>query len=160
MMHRLRPMLPGDRTALFNIIDNISEFSPADVLVAREVIDSHLQDPCGSGYSVLVAEIEKKVVGYICYGPTPLTQGTWDMYWMATSPEQQGQGIGSDLVVLAESQIMESGGRLIMIETSSRPEYEKTLRFHRNRGYELIGRIPDFYAPGEDKLILQKRLDR
>jgi ribosomal protein S18 acetylase RimI-like enzyme len=158
MTHKLRPMLPGDRTALFNIVDNISEFNPADVLVAREVIDSHLQDPCGSGYNVLVAEIEKRVVGYICYGPTPLTQGTWDIYWIATSPQNQGQGIGSDLMALAESRIMESGGRLVMVETSSRPDYAKTLHFHRNRGYDEICRVPDFYAPGDDKLILQKRL--
>jgi len=153
-------MLPGDKETLFGILDTIPEFSPADVPVAREVIDSYLKDTVASGYNILVAEIDTSVVGYICYGPTPLTQGTWDMYWMATSPEKQGQGIGSDLMAFAESLIIESEGRLIMIETSSRPEYEKTVRFHRNRGYEEICRIPDFYTPGDDKLILQKRLDR
>jgi ribosomal protein S18 acetylase RimI-like enzyme len=158
MTRRLRPMLPGDRTALFNIVDNIPEFSPADIRVAREVIDSHLRDSRGSGYNVLVAEIEKRVVGYICYGPTPLTQGTWDIYWIAISPQNQGQGIGSDLIALAESRIVESGGRLVMIETSSRPDYAKTLRFYRNRSYDEICRVPDFYVPGDDKLILQKRL--
>lgn len=160
MAHRIRPMLPGDKEILFGILDTIPEFSPADVLVAREVIDSHLQDPGGLGYYILVAEIAKKISGYICYGPTPLTQGTWDIYWIATSPGKQGQGIGSSLTAFAESRIMESRGRLILIETSSRPEYEKTVRFYRNCGYEEICRIPDFYAPGDDKLILQKRLDR
>jgi predicted N-acetyltransferase YhbS len=158
MTHNLRPMLPSDRAVIFDILDSILEFSPADILVARELIDSHLQDPCGSGYNVLVAEIDNVVVGYICYGPTPLTQGTWDIYWMATSPEKQGQGIGSALMALAERQIRGSGGRLIMIETSSRPDYAKTLRFHHHHGYEEICRIPDFYAPGDDKLILEKRL--
>ena len=160
MTHQIRPMLSGDRGALLDILDAIPEFSPADVLVAREVIDSYLQDPVGSGYSILVAEIDKDIVGYICYGPTPLTQGTWDMYWMATSPDNQGQGIGSDLMALAESRITESGGRLIMIETSSRPDYARILRFHQHHGYEEICRVPDFYAPGDDKIILQKKLDR
>jgi len=160
MAHRIRPMLPDDKAILFDILNAIPEFSPTDVQIAREVIDSYLQDPSGSGYYILVAEITKKISGYICYGSTPLTQGTWDIYWIATSPEKQGQGIGSDLIAFAESRIMESGGRLIMIETSSRPEYEKTVRFYRSRGYEEICRIPDFYTPGDDKLILQKRLDR
>jgi ribosomal protein S18 acetylase RimI-like enzyme len=160
MKHLIRPMQLSDRAALVNILNAIPEFSPADVLVAIEVIDSYLQNPAGSGYNVLVAEIEKDIVGYICYGPTPLTQGTWDYYWMATSPERQGQGIGGSLMALAENQIMESGGRMIMIETSSRPDYEKTLRFHRHHGYEIICRIPDFYAPGDDKLVLQKKLAR
>ncbi len=153
-------MLPDDKAALLNILETIPEFSPADVLVAREVIDSYLEDPAVSGYNILVAEIDKNAVGYICYGPTPLTQGTWDIYWMATSPEKQGHGIGGSLMTAAENQIMESGGRLIMIETSSRQDYEKALRFHLRHGYEIVCRISDFYAPGDDKLILQKKLDK
>jgi ribosomal protein S18 acetylase RimI-like enzyme len=160
MAYQIRPMLPDDKMALLNILETIPEFGPADVLVAREVIDSYLENPAGSGYNILVVEIDHNAAAYICYGPTPLTQGTWDIYWMATSPENQGQGIGSSLIVKAESQIIESGGRLIMIETSSRQDYEKALRFYQHHGYEGISRISDFYAPGDDKLILQKKLDK
>jgi len=155
----IRPMLPADRAVLLSILDSIPEFSHDDVAVAREVVDDYLHDPSGSGYHVLVAEVEGSVVGYICYGPTPLTQSTWDMYWMATLPARQGQGIGGSLMAVAESRIAESGGRLALIETSSRPEYEKTMRFHLHHGYELVARIPDFYAPGDDRLTLQKRLE-
>ena len=156
----IRPMLSGDKAALLNVLDAMPEFSPADVVVAREVIDAYLRDPAGSGYNVLLAEIDTSVVGYICYGPTPLTQGTWDIYWMATSPNRQKQGIGSDLMVSAESKIVESRGRLILIETSDRPDYQKALRFYQQHGYGIICRIFDFYAPGDDKIVLQKRLDR
>jgi len=126
--------------------------------VAEEVIDSYLRDPHGSGYHALVAELDSAIAGYICYGPAPLTEGTWDIYWMAVAPEKQGKGIGSALLAHAEDKIREAQGRLIVIETSSQPEYEKTRRFHLSHGYEVIGRIPDFYTPGDDKLILQKRL--
>ena len=126
--------------------------------MAEEVIDSYLRDPRGSGYHTLVAELDSTIAGYICYGPTPLTEGTWDIYWMAVAPEKQGKGIGGALLAHAEERIREAQGRLAIIETSSQPEYEKTRRFHLNHGYEVIGRIPDFYALGDDKLILQKRL--
>ena len=159
MTHRIRPMLPDDRAALFAILETIPEFSPSEVLVAKEVIDSYLKDPSGSGYTILVAELETGIAGYICYGPTPLTQGTWDIYWMATAPEKQGKGIGSSLITSAASRIKESGGRLAIIETSSRPEYEETKRFYLRHGYEVVARIPDFYAPEDDKLILRKRLE-
>jgi len=158
MTRMIRPMLPSDRKALFNILDAISEFSPSEVLVAKEVIDSYLHDPSGSGYNILVAVIGTSVVGYICCGPTPLTQATWDIYWMATSPEKQGQSIGSSLIALAESKIIESGGRLIIIETSSKPEYERTRCFYCGHDYEVVARIPDFYGPKDDKIILEKRL--
>ena len=126
--------------------------------VAEELIDSYLDDPSGSGYHILVAEVDSTVTGYICYGPTPLTEGTWDMYWLAVARQNQRQGIGSALMKSAEKEVMKAGGRLSIIETSSTPAYEKTRNFHLSHGYEIVARIPDFYAPGDDKLILQKRL--
>jgi len=127
-------------------------------VVAEEVIDSYLRDPEGSGYYILVAEVASSVVGYISYGPTPLTEGTWDIYWIAVSAEKQGKGIGGALMAHAEDKIRQAQGRLIIIETSSQREYEKTRRFHLSHGYEIIGHISDFYALGDGKLILQKRL--
>jgi ribosomal protein S18 acetylase RimI-like enzyme len=140
------------------ILQNTPEFKPSEVVVAEEVIDSYLRDSQGSGYGVFVAEADAAVAGYICYGPTPLTEGTWDIYWMAVSAEKRGQGIGSALMEAAEKEIGEAQGRLIIIETSSQPAYEKTRRFHLSHGYEVTARIPDFYTPGDDRLILQKQL--
>jgi ribosomal protein S18 acetylase RimI-like enzyme len=140
------------------ILWNTPEFKPSEVEVAEEVIDSYLNDPVNSGYSVLVAGDGLGIVGYICYGPTPLTDGTWDIYWQAVTREKQGQGIGSALMKAAEGEIRKAKGRLALIETSSMPAYEKTRRFHLGQGYEIIARIPDFYSMGDDKLILQKRL--
>ena len=140
------------------ILQNTPEFKPSEVVVAEEVIDSYLTAPGGSGYYVLVAEVASSVAGYICYGPTPLTDGTWDIYWAAVAREKRGQSIGGALWKAAEGEIRKAQGRLVIIETSSTQAYEKTLRFHIGQGYEVIARLPDFYTPGDDKLILQKRL--
>jgi len=128
------------------------------VAVAEELIDTYLDDPVNSGYHILVAEVNSTVEGYICYGPTPLTEGTWDIYWVAVARKRQDQGIGSALMKSADKEIVKAKGRLSIIETSSTPAYEKTRNFHLSHGYEIVARIPDFYAPSDDKLILQKRL--
>ena len=141
------------------ILRHTPEFKPSEVAVAEEVIDSYLKDPLGSGYHILVAENESTVAGYICYGPTPLTEGTWDLYWEAVAQEKRGQGIGSTLMEAAEREIRKAQGRLIVIETSSQPKYEKTRCFHLSHDYEIVARLLDFYTPGDDKLILQKRLN-
>jgi ribosomal protein S18 acetylase RimI-like enzyme len=154
----IRPMTYKDKPSIVKILCNTPEFKPSEVAVAEEVIDNHLGDPLGSGYHILVAEGDSTVVGYICYGPTPLTEGTWDIYWEAVAQEKQGQGIGSMLMESAEREIIRAKGRLAIIETSSTPAYEATRRFHIGHGYEIVARIPDFYAPEDDKLILQKRL--
>ncbi len=158
MQPHLRPMTRSDKPAVMRFLPAIPEFTPDEVIVAEEVIDSYLDDPSGSGYHILVAEVDSSVTGYICYGDTPLTEGTWDIYWIAVAPEEQGHGLGKALLALAEDEIKGERGRLILIETASKPGYEKTRRFYYSHGYELISRIPDFYAPGDDRLTLQKRL--
>jgi ribosomal protein S18 acetylase RimI-like enzyme len=147
-----------DKPHITKILRGTPEFKPFEVAVAEELIDSYLEDPSSSGYHILVAEVDSTVTGYICYGPTPLTEGTWDIYWIAVAREKQGHGIGSALMKSAEKEIVRAKGRLAIIETSSTPAYEKTRHFHLGQGYEVICRIPDFYVPGDDKLILQKRL--
>jgi ribosomal protein S18 acetylase RimI-like enzyme len=151
-------MASKDKPAVMQMLRDIPGFKPAEVDVAEEVLDSYLCDSTRSGYHVFVAEAGSSIAGYICYGPTPLTEGTWDIYWLAVTTNQQSQGIGKALLAFAENIIKETKGRLALIETSSKPEYEATRHFYQAQGYELAGRIVDFYAPGDDKLVFQKRL--
>jgi hypothetical protein len=57
----------------------------------------------------------------------------------------------------AEAAIKQSKGRLALVETSSKPGYEKTNLFYQNIGYRETARITDFYMIGDDKVIYEKR---
>jgi len=138
------------------LLKNTPEFEPDEVVVAEELLDSYLAF-ADSGYHVLVAELDS-IVGYVCYGPVPLTRGSWDIYWMAVARQEQNKGIGKRLIQSAEDDIVKKQGRLSFIETSSKPNYEKTRRFHISQGYQQICRVADFYSIGDDKIIYQKRL--
>ncbi len=151
-------MSAEDKPALVQILRHTPEFKPYEVEVAEEVIDGYLRDPKGTGYHALVADSGSEVAGYICYGQTPCTAGTWDIYWVAVDGDKRGQGIGGALTKAAEDAIGKLRGRLILIETSTSPIYENTRRFYLGQGYEIVARIPDFYSPGDDLLIMQKRL--
>ena len=158
MTINIRPMLRRDKPALMRILRNTPEFKPAEVAVAEELIDGYLEDPIAYGYYILIAEDKSVLLGYICYGPTPLTEGTWDIYWMAVARDNQGKGTGGALLEAAEVKIAEAQGRLVIIETSTIPSYEKTQRFYLGHNYEIVATIPDFYEPGDGKIILLKRV--
>ncbi len=111
-----------------------------------------------SGYFILVAEVDSSIAGYVCYGPTPITEGTWDIYWIAVDHNTQGQGVGRKLMEAAEEKIKQAKGRLILVETSSKPGYEKTNLFYQRIGYKEACRIIDFYAIGDDQIIYEKRM--
>lgn len=124
---------------------------------ALELIDAALQ-PNNVDYQILVASREDKVVGYCCYGPTPMTQGTFDLYWIASDPQVRGQGVGAALVSGMEGDIRRRQGRLIRVETSAMEAYGPTRGFYAAMQYKEESRFRDFYKPGEDLIILAKRL--
>jgi len=99
-----------------------------------------------------------RVLGYVCYGSTPLTNGTYDLYWIAVDPEIHGGGVGRSLVTAATDAIAAAGGRLLLIETSSRTDYSKTREFYERLGFVAEARVRDFYSPGDDRVIYSKRL--
>jgi GNAT superfamily N-acetyltransferase len=155
----VRPLTREDRRAVLGVIQSTGMFTAAEIAVARELIDITLDQPRQKDYSILVVEDPGgRVVGYLTYGPTPLTEGTYDLYWMAVRSGEQGRGYGRELVGWLENAVRKAGGRMILIETSSQPKYEKTRRFYAGLGYREVSRIPDFYRKGDDRVTYSKSL--
>ena len=147
---------PEDRQVVLSFLAETGFFRPDEIDIARELIDSGIAEGPKGHYQSFVACIDKDTVGWVCWGPTPCTLGTFDIYWLGTSPAWQGRGIGRALMAFAEQTIAEQGGRLFVVETSSRETYEPTRRFYERLGYHEAGRIPDFYGPGDDRVIFLK----
>ncbi len=148
--HRTGPRCPRFFTEL-------STFSPEEVSVALEVIDTSLQ-PGNADYQVLLAEREGETIGYICYGPTPMTEGTFDLYWIASDPKVRGQGVGAALVSAMEGDLRRKSARLVRIETSATEAYGPTRGFYEAMKYTEEARFRDFYKVGDDLIILKKKL--
>lgn len=159
MSIHIRPLAASDRPALSRMLRSTPQFLPFEVDVAEDLCDAYLNEGDTSGYHTYIAAVDGKLAGYICYGPTPLTQGTWDIYWIAVMPANQRQGIGRKLLAFAEDKIRLANGRMVLVETSSKPDYDGTNRFYISQGYELICRIADFYAPGDDRITYRKVFD-
>lgn len=156
----IRRLQPQDKPTVLRILQNTPEFLPFEVVVAEELIDAFIESPNESGYHIMVAEIGNDVAGYVCYGQTPLTESTWDVFWIAVGRNSQGHGIGRDLMRYTEDHIKKLGGHLVVVETSSKPNYNKTRKFYEDLKYLEIARIPEFYAPNDDEVIFIKRVDK
>jgi ribosomal protein S18 acetylase RimI-like enzyme len=152
----IRPLKPEDRPQLAELLARIETFSPVEVECALELID--LASSSSRDYQVLVAVRDDRLVGYVCYGPTPMTEGTFDLYWIASAPEVRGQGVGAALVSAMEGDIRRRKGRLIRVETSAMEAYGPTRGFYTAMQYREESRFRDFYKVGEDLIILAKRI--
>jgi ribosomal protein S18 acetylase RimI-like enzyme len=95
---------------------------------------------------------------YACYGRIPLTQASYDLYWIAVAPDEQRRGLGREVLQKAEAAALAEGAVTMYVDTSGRPQYTSTRHFYERTNYVVAAQFPDFYAPGDDKIIYSKRL--
>jgi GNAT superfamily N-acetyltransferase len=151
----LRSLTAADRGRLEEISRGVGVFREDEISVALEVFDGAV---AGSpDYTAIGAEYDGRLAGWICWGPTPCTLGTFDLYWMAVDPALHGAGVGSALLNAMERRLA-GLARLVVVETAGRPDYASTRAFYEARGYRAVSRIPDFYAPGDDQVVYVKSL--
>ncbi len=153
----IRPMEARDKGAVVGLVRATGFFTEAEVGVAEELMDVYLGRPEQQDYHVVVVEDDaKKVAGYMTWGPTPLAEDAYDLYWMAVAPAEQGRGRGKELVRWLEAEVQRRNGRVIIIETSSQPKYHGTRQFYIDLDYKEVARVPDFYRAGDDRVIYAK----
>jgi ribosomal protein S18 acetylase RimI-like enzyme len=150
--------LSSDRGAVRAIVAGSGFFTESEVDIAVELVEERLAKGAASGYEFHFVESGGAVVGYACYGEIPCTTGSYDLYWVAVDSTQQRRGIGKLLVELVEEQLRGRGGRKVYIETSSKPLYDPTRAFYVGCGYREVATFPDFYAPGDGKVVYEKTL--
>jgi ribosomal protein S18 acetylase RimI-like enzyme len=158
---RIRPIELPDRSRIEEMVVSSGKFNQEEIATALELVDEALEKGEESGYMIKVLEVGKghpTVRGYVCYGPTPLTQGVYDLYWIVIDPAVHGKGFGRHLIEYVEEDIMKCRGRMLLIETSSQESYGATIRFYKKAGYKLVARIKNFYRIGDDKLVFLKEL--
>jgi ribosomal protein S18 acetylase RimI-like enzyme len=152
----LRPVGRAQRARLERLTAATGLFRPDEVAIAVELLDDALAGD--DDYRFLGAYAGDDLAGYACWGPTPGTTGTFDLYWIVVDPKWQGQHVGSELLQAVEQQLMTDDGRLVIVETSSRAEYAPTRAFYERRGYARAALIPGYYAAGDDLVIYLKDL--
>jgi len=156
----LTPAREPDLPALLGMLERTGVFRPAEVEVAREVLDIYFHKPGQRDYQVYTASRAGAPVGWVCFGLNALTEGTFELYWICVDPRAQRHGVGRSLMALAEYEAARQGGRIVVVETSSREDYHGTRRFYLALGYRQAALVPDYYAPGDGKVVLVKRLAR
>jgi ribosomal protein S18 acetylase RimI-like enzyme len=150
----IRPLEQRDRPQLEALIRGVENFVPEEVACAIELVGLAAGPAPGSDdYRVLVADAGGSLLAYACFGPTPMTRHTFDLYWIANSSAVRGTGVGSALHEAVVAAVRAAGGRRIRVETSSHEAYGATLRFYERTGYKLAGRVEHFYKDDDHLLI-------
>ena len=155
---RLDAVQRSHRSQIVEILEATKSFRAEEIDVALELFDESIERGSPDYEFVGAFTEDGELTGYACYGATPGTLGTYDLYWIAVHPEHQGEGGGSRLLDEVERRLRERAARMLVVETSARTDYESTRRFYERRDYAEHARLSDFYAWGDDRVIYAKKL--
>lgn len=149
----------SDPEVIKRVTEQSGVFSPCEVAMAQGLAQESLHSGAeASGYYFILAEAKDQVIGYVCFGPTPCTKYTYDLYWIAVQDAWRHTGIGDALLAQAEERIASLGGKKVYVETSSRDPYAPARRFYQKHRYSQEAVLHDFYDDGDDKVIYSKVL--
>lgn len=157
----IRAASRADLPALKALIDANGLF-PSSML--DEMMAAYLNNSPGCAEIWLTSETHSaggadSVLTTIAYcGPERMTSGTWNLFLIAVLPSLHSRGLGAAMMAHVESLLAARGERVLLVETSGLPQFERTRAFYRRLGYTEEARIREFYQAGEDKVVFWKAL--
>jgi ribosomal protein S18 acetylase RimI-like enzyme len=148
----------SDASTIKSLVKATGFFRDCEIDIAEELIVTQLANS-NAGYRFVFTEVDNLVIGYACWGKTPCTESTWDLYWVAVHPNYSNKGLGKVILNFVENDIRLSGGKSLIAETSSLNKYSSTRIFYERCNYRIASVVSDFYDNGDDKIIFRKFLD-
>ncbi len=147
-------MLQADLADVKSIID-ANQMFPSEFL--NEMTADFFSGESMEKWFVIESE-DKQIVGVAFCSPERMTEGTWNLLMIAVHPDSQGKGAGKQLMNHAEKLVRSLNARILLVETSGLPEYQRTRDFYPKCGYTQVALIPEYYDKGDDKIIFMKSL--
>jgi len=154
----IRATTMADVKELISLTHGTGVFKPHEVVALEEVLADYFAVNHQHGHTAVTWEQDGQVLGYAYYAPAAMTDRSWYLYWIAVRAHVQAKGIGAKLLKHTEEDIRKHNGRVLFIETSSLPHYDKTRKFYLRQGYEETAVLRDYYTDGDDMVVFRKKL--
>jgi len=156
----IRSLMLQDKPKILYLLQQRGVFNNDEINVAMGILDINLDNPEKKDYYIFCAiGDEDGLAGYICFGPTPMTEGCYDLYWIVVDQNSGRKGIGEKLLACMEEFVVQNKGRCIYLDTSSTPPYNPARLFYKKHGFKTVSVLKDFYRVGDHKMILMKEVD-
>lgn len=151
----MRAITKNDLNDLKEVIDS-NELFPSYLL--NEMTESFFLSQNTSDIWI-TKELNQKPIAVAYCAPERMTEGTYNLYLIAVHKNHHGAGHGTEIMKFIENRLKENGVRILLVETSGLPQFERTRKFYDELNYRREAVIREFYQKGEDKIVFWKKLN-
>ncbi|MEO1055479.1 MAG: GNAT family N-acetyltransferase [Actinomycetota bacterium] len=159
----VRAATPADTEPIKHVALVNHMFEPDEMGTFDEMLAGFFDGTLDDHHWIVATHETAGVIAAAYYAPEPFADRMWNLYFIATAPDQHGTGAGTALIKHIEAALVALGASVaqtLIVDTSSVDDYERARRFYGQRGFVEEARIRDFYGPGDDKVTFWKRLVR
>jgi ribosomal protein S18 acetylase RimI-like enzyme len=153
----IRSTTTADTTALLTLAEASGLFESEQVGELSEMLSDYF-DSENHDDRFWLTDDDNSVVGVAYCELERMTEGTWNLQLIAIHPDRQGQGRGKQLLREVEQAVTQRSGRVLLVETSGMPDFDRVRSFYDHCGYAAEARIRGFYKAGDDKIVYRKAL--
>ncbi len=155
----IRPTTPDDSETLIGLAAETGVFKPLEIQALREVLHDYFTTTKALGHIAVTLEQNGEILGFAYYAPVAMTDRSWSLWWIAVKKHTQARGLGGRLLKHVEQDVTAKNCRLLLIDTSSLPNYTPTRNFYIKHHYEVGSEFKDFYADGDNLIVFRKRMN-
>lgn len=148
----IKQAIAADIPKLNAIVAQCGLFEPDEIRFMDQMIADHFDQDEPAGKWLL----SQHTAAYLAL--EEMSDGAWNVLFIATLPEARGQGHGARMMAEIEEQLRASGARLLIVETSGTERFARTRGFYQGLAYRHCGQIEGYFGPEDDKVIFAKTL--
>jgi ribosomal protein S18 acetylase RimI-like enzyme len=108
------------------------------------------------GTSFVAEADDGELAGFVCGFLSQTAGEEAYIHFVGVDPERREAGLGRDLYERFFEEVRTNGRTVVRCVTS--PLNERSVAFHESLGFEVDRVVPDYDGPGEDRVLLVKRL--
>ncbi len=108
------------------------------------------------GTSFVAEDDDGELRGFLCGFLSQTASDEAYIHFVGVDPDVRGDGLGRALYERFFDEVREQGRTVVRCVTS--PVNPRSIAFHEAMGFEVDRVVPDYDGPGEDRVLLVRRL--
>ncbi|MDQ6423025.1 GNAT family N-acetyltransferase [Paenibacillus sp. LHD-117] len=132
-----------------------THYTPGELKHFRELPYRALQGDCTFWFA---RNEHGKIAGINCIAQNEQGTGGYNWDYLVVHKDYRRSGLAARFIEEMFRYLQEQDARYIVTYTCDLPEYAAIQRMFLKLGFSLVGRCPDYYYDGEDRLIYHRKL--
>lgn len=156
----IRTVTPADASAVVSLAISSELFAPEDAEIVKAMMADYFTRERDHGHvcAIDTDDTSGEPVAVAYWESAKATDRTWYLTMIGVRRDRHRHGRGSALLQHVEQQLHAEGQRLLLVETSSTPAFDRARSFYQSCGYTEEALVRDYYERGDDMVLFRKAL--